>query len=216
MAFQRDNLKQCLTEFNNINRYYDPVNKVDAAKILPGEFYVSLHGEMIATVLGSCVSACIRDPIAKIGGMNHFMLPIDNKNVGKELSEAELSVASRYGDFAMEKLINVIISNGGKRKNLEVKVFGGGRVVSQLHSSDVGERNIEFVKEYLHYEGLKIVAQDTGDIYPRKVHYYSDTGKVLIKKLHVIKNPTITDREDQYFSKITKKPEQSEELELFQ
>ena len=214
--YVRDNLTKCLPEFEHINRYYDPVKKIDAAKILSGEFYVSLNGEMISTVLGSCISACIRDPIANIGGMNHFMLPIDNKNIGKQMTKEQLSVASRYGDFAMEKLINVIISNGGKRKNLEVKVFGGGRVVSQLHSSDVGERNIEFVKEYLHYEGLDIVSEDTGDVYPRKVHYYSDTGKVLVKKLRVIKNPTITSREDKYFSSITKKPEQSEELELFQ
>ena len=90
---------------------------------------------MISTVLGSCVSACIRDPERNIGGLNHFMLPIDKNVMTKSLRSKDLQTACRYGDFAMEKLINIIISNGGKRKNLEVKVFGGGNVVSQLLKS---------------------------------------------------------------------------------
>ncbi len=216
MVYNRDNLSECLPEFKHINRYFDPLKNIVAAKILPGEFYVSTSGEMIATVLGSCISACIRDPIVQIGGMNHFMLPIDNKNIGQDLTSEQLAVACRYGDFAMEKLINVIISNGGKRKNLEVKIFGGGRVVSQMHSSDVGQKNIDFVHEYLRYEGLAISSEDTGDIFPRKVHYFSDSGRVLVKKLRTVNNPTISVREDDYYSKLLKKPEHTEEIEVFE
>jgi chemotaxis protein CheD len=215
MAFQRDNLVTCLPGFEHINRYFDPLNNTNTAKILPGQYYVSKAGEMISTVLGSCVSACIRDPIAGIGGMNHFMLPLDKKSRPDLHGKVDLSVASRYGDFAMEKLINAILSRGGKRKNLEVKIFGGGRVVSQLHSSDIGKQNIDFVRQYLEFEGLPILAEDTGDIYPRKVHYFTDSGKVRVKKLQVVRNETITEREDNYYNRIIKAPDETDDLELF-
>lgn len=215
MTFRRENLSKCLKDFEHINRYYDPMNDINTAKILPGQFYVSISGEMISTVLGSCISACIRDPGVNIGGMNHFMLPIDNKSKPDIHGQVDWSVASRYGDFAMEKLINAILRAGGKRRNLEVKVFGGGKVVSQLQKTDVGQKNIDFVREYLEFEGLSILAEDTGDIFPRKVQYYTDTGRVRVKKLHVVRNETISDREDSYYNKIITTPDETEDLELF-
>jgi len=213
-VFQRHNLPACINGFEHINRYYDKTNDIFTAKILPGEYYVSNRGEMITTVLGSCISACIRDVITGIGGMNHFMLPIDRriKRAGKE---KDFGIASRYGDFAMEMLINAILKEGGKRRNLEVKLFGGGKVVSPIHSTDIGMQNIEFAHEYLEYEGLKVIAEDTGDIYPRKVNYFSDTGKVRMKKLLNMHNNTITVREDSYFTKIMEKPEVDTEVEMF-
>ena len=213
-VFQRHNLPACIKGFEHINRYYDKTNDVFTAKILPGEFYVSRNNEMVTTVLGSCISACVRDPIVGIGGMNHFMLPYDRRAKPRD-KDHDLQAASRYGDFAMEMLINAILKEGGKRKNLEVKLFGGGKVISHIHSTDVGLQNIEFAHEYLGYEGLDVVAENTGDIFPRKVNYFSGTGRVKMKKLKSMHNNTITNREDDYFKKIITKPEESTDLEVF-
>jgi chemotaxis protein CheD len=213
-VFIRDNLPKCLDGFEHINRYHDANQDIMTAKILPGEFYVSNKGEMISTVLGSCISACIRDPIAGIGGMNHFMLPIDRRAKARG-DDYDPGIVTRYGDFAMEMLINSILRAGGKRKNLEVKVFGGGKVISHMTSMDVGNKNINFVHEYLEFEGIKITAEDTGDIYPRKVNYFSDTGRVTMKKLVIINNDTIAKREDSYYSDIVSKTDSTSELEMF-
>ena len=123
-------MQKCLRGFNDINRYWDKTHDTFAAKILPGEYYVTANNEAIVTVLGSCVSACIRDKVFGIGGMNHFMLPI-NKNMS-DIDIAAMSNAGRYGNFAMEKMINDILKNGGTRENLEVKIFGGGRVLKDM------------------------------------------------------------------------------------
>ncbi len=213
-VFQRHNLPECFRGFEHINRYYDKSNDIYTAKILPGEYYVSNKGEMITTVLGSCISACVRDPVIGVGGMNHFMLPIDTRIKSRE-DKKDFGIASRYGNFAMEMLINAVIVHGGKRKNLEVKLFGGANVISQICSTDVGIQNIEFAHEYLSYEGLNVIAEDTGDIYPRKVNYYSDTGRVRLKKLRQIHNNTITDREDSYYTTLLSKPEIDTDVELF-
>ena len=145
-----------------------------AAKILPGEYYVTMAGEIVTTVLGSCVSACVRDRMLGIGGMNHFMLPI--KGVEGETAEEKslLSAATRYGNHAMEHLINDILRFGGSRDRLEFKVFGGGKVLSAV--TDIGKRNIDFVREYLQAEQFTITSEDLGGIYPRKVVYYPDSG----------------------------------------
>ncbi len=214
-VFQRQNLPDCIKVFEHINRYYDKANDTYTAKILPGEYYVTTKGEMITTVLGSCISACIRDTQTGIGGMNHFMLPID-KREKRDSKEKDFGVASRYGDFAMEMLINAILKEGGKRKNLEVKLFGGGKVVSTIYSTDIGQQNIEFAHEYLEYESLKVIAEDTGDIYPRKINYFSESGKVRLKKLLNMHNNTIRTREDNYYTKIMAKPEVETEVELFE
>jgi chemotaxis protein CheD len=137
--------------FEHVNRYWDRERDMVAAKILPGEYYVTHQNELITTVLGSCVSACIRDRESGIGGMNHFMLPQTNVGKFNKGSEAIVGIATRYGNYAMEHLINTILSNGGKRKNLEVKVFGGGKIIPAL--TDVGMKNIDFVLAYLDQEG---------------------------------------------------------------
>ena len=213
-VFQRDNLPSCIAGFEHINRYFDITNDVFTAKILPGQYYVSTHGEMVTTVLGSCISACIRDPVAKVGGMNHFMLPVDRRAKARS-KVVDNDAASRYGDFAMEMLINAILTAGGKRRNLEVKLFGGGKVISQIKATDVGKMNIDFAHEYLEYEGLNVVAEDTGDIYPRKVNYFPDTGKVMMRKIKRTNNDTISTREEKYYSNILTTPDTSSELEVF-
>jgi chemotaxis protein CheD len=186
--------------FGHVNRYWDRDREIIAAKILPGEYYVTQENELITTVLGSCVSACIRDKESGIGGMNHFMLPESNPGKLKQGSEAIVGIATRYGNYAMEHLINTILSNGGKRKNLEVKVFGGGKILPTL--TDIGMKNIGFVLDYIDQEGLKLLSHDLGDIYPRKVIYFPQTGKVGMKKIQDLHNDTIAQRERQYFNSL--------------
>jgi chemotaxis protein CheD len=190
--------------FEHVNRYWDRERELVAAKILPGEYYVTHQNELITTVLGSCVSACIRDKESGIGGMNHFMLPQTNADKFNKGSEAIVGIATRYGNYAMEHLINTILSNGGKRKNLEVKVFGGGKIIPAL--TDVGMKNINFVLAYLDQEGLKLLSQDLGDIYPRKVVYFPRTGKVSMKKIQDLHNDTIIQRERQYITSLKSAP----------
>jgi len=199
----------CLPDFEHVNRYWDRAQDSWAAKILPGEYYVTTQpGEIVATTLGSCVSACIRDKVFGIGGMNHFMLPIKTEHASDDWMDS----ATRYGSFAMEHLINDILKNGGNRKNLEVKLTGGGRIMKNM--SDVGARNIEFVLEYLHTENLDVIIQDLGDIYPRKVMYYPDTGRLRVKKLRSLHNDTLIQREQAYQHELDVQPD-SGGIELF-
>ena len=202
-----------LVGFEHINRYWDPACGTYAAKILPGEYYVTIHDEVIVTVLGSCISACVRDRGFGIGGMNHFMLP----SSGQEHSEdswqsSSVSSATRYGNFAMEHLINDVLKNGGSRNNLEVKIFGGGRILAQM--TDIGHRNIAFVHDYIRTEGLRLLAEDVGDIYPRKVYFFPATGRARIKKLRSLHNNTIIERETRYLTTLKTQPVEGE-VELF-
>ncbi|MCK5831307.1 MAG: chemoreceptor glutamine deamidase CheD [Methylococcales bacterium] len=201
-----------LPGFESIKRHWDAGNNIVSARILPGEYYVTIKDEMITTVLGSCISACIRDKKAGIGGMNHFMLPETNKqklNVGEE---HVVGNATRYGNYAMEHLINAILANGGKRKNLEVKLFGGGKILPTL--GDVGKNNIDFAMEYIDTEALKLVSHNLGDIYPRKIIYFPKTGKVKMKKIKDLHNEKVVLREKEYRTTIKDEPVVSD-IELF-
>ncbi len=178
------------------NRYFDRSFQTEAAKILPGEYFVSDAGMLLVTVLGSCVAACIRDTEAGIGGMNHFMLPDDG---GRD----SVTASARYGTYAMEVLINHLLKSGARRNRLEAKVFGGGAVLSSLSSSNVGVRNAEFVLNYLKTEKIPVVAKDLLDAYPRKVYFFSQTGRVLVKKLHRVHNDTLFSREQDYKQRLS-------------
>jgi len=198
--------------FTHVNRYWDSAHEIVSAKILPGEYYVTTTDEMITTVLGSCISACVRDRIFRVGGMNHFMLP-DCGHGGSLLRGGNyLSAETRYGSFAMERLINDVLKHGGRRENLEVKIIGGGRIMEKM--TNVGLRNIEFARSYIETEGFEIAAEDVGDIYPRKLLYFPLTGKVRVKKLRSLHNNTIIEREDHYMHEIEGKPV-SGDVELF-
>ena len=205
-------MQKCLRGVHDINRYWDKAHDTFVAKILPGEYYVTTNKEAIVTVLGSCVSACIRDKVFGIGGMNHFMLPLNKNMNGSEV--AAMSNAGRYGNFAMEKMINDILKNGGVRENLEVKIFGGGRVLKNMKTLDVGNGNIDFVREYIKTEQLNLVGEDVGDVFPRKVIYFPLTGKVRVKKLRQMHNKTIIERENIYMSSFENKPVETD-IELF-
>jgi chemotaxis protein CheD len=179
------------------NLYFDPEHNAEAAKILPGEYYVTARDMMIVTVLGSCVCACIRDKVSGIGGMNHFMLPDSGRDQSNPLGES-----ARYGTYAMEILINELLKMGAKRNNFEAKVFGGGAVLRGFTVGNVGERNAEFVLRYLQTENIHVAAQDLLDIYPRKVYFFPQSGLVRVKKLKTVHNDTIVNRESEYKSRL--------------
>jgi chemotaxis protein CheD len=191
------------------NKYFDRNFNVEAVKILPGEYFVTGRDMVLVTVLGSCVAACIRDKLTGIGGMNHFMLPDNNND-----SASPVGLAGRYGTYAMELMINQLLKSGARRSNLEAKVFGGGNVMRGFTVANVGQRNSEFVLDYLKAEKIDLKAQDLLDIYPRKVYYFPATGRTLVKKLRSVHNDTIIQREQQYITRIRASDIQGD-VELF-
>ena len=179
-------------------------------KVLPGKHYVTRDPEeVVATTLGSCVSACVRDPAIGIGGLNHFMLPGDPKSLDWSHPSMEL----RYGQNAMERLINDILKEGGRRERLEVKVFGGARVMGK--TLDVGARNVDFVRTYLAEEGFKIAAEDLGGEWPRRIVYDAQSGKVDRLLLRRDVDRVVVDQEAAHQNKLAKTGVQAGEIELF-
>jgi chemotaxis protein CheD len=154
--------------------YYDAHFKNEAVKILPGEYFVYHEDILIMTTLGSCIAACLWDRQARVGGMNHFMLP----EAGGSGSDS-----GRYGSYAMELLINEMMKRGANRSALEAKVFGGGQVISGMNTMNVGERNTAFVVDYLKTERIPIVSKDVLDVFPRKVCFLPFSGKAMVKRL---------------------------------
>jgi len=181
-------------------RYRDPRFDAIAVKVFPGDHYVTaIADEMLVTILGSCVTACIRDPLAAVGGMNHFMLP-EATGAGWDTASASM----RYGNVAMERLINDILARGGARQRLEIKVFGGGNVMNG--TTNIGHRNAEFVEQYLAAENLTIAAHHLRGNLPRRVHYFPVTGKVMLLELHRTEQDAVVREEVSYKSKILIEP----------
>ena len=177
--------------------YFDTRFGYQAVKILPGEYFATREDLMIVTVLGSCVSVCLRDPKLNIGGMNHFLLPSDNSGLS-----GPFEVSARYGMYAMEMLINDMLKLGAERSRLEAKVFGAGNVLKQVKYINVGQKNADFALEYLHNEKIPVLARDLLDIYPRKVFFFPSSGKVLVKKIKELHNDTLLEREMAYRTKL--------------
>lgn len=159
-------------------RYFDREFEVPAVKLLPGEYFVTTENIVLTTVLGSCVSACVRDSAAGIGGMNHFMLPDD-----ADPSSRDVAAAMRYGAYAMDVLLNELFQGGAKRERLEAKVFGGGAVLANMTMLNIGERNADFVLRYLETERVRVAAQDLRGKLPRRINYFPLTGRVTVRKL---------------------------------
>lgn len=186
----------------SMSSYYDPKFKTDAVKVLPGEYYATDGEEMIVTILGSCVSVCLRDSYSGIGGLNHFLLPHDHSNRDTPLTES-----ARYGVYAMELLVNHLLKLGAMRHRLEAKVFGGGKVIKDFTFANVGERNVSFVLEHLKQEGIPIIARDLLDIYPRKVHFFPHSGRVMLKKINSLhNNNNLIELEKGYLRDVERKP----------
>jgi chemotaxis protein CheD len=186
---------------------FDPPLEARVHKLLPGAFHVATADELISTLLGSCVAACIYDPLRGIGGMNHFLLPGAGRD---DAASAPASISNRYGVFAMESLVNALLARGASRARMKVKLFGGGRIMTQL--SDVGRRNIEFVRRFVETESLPIAAEDLGGDQPRKILMYPATGRVRVKKLPVLGAHRIAVREARYLQQVDTPPKGSVEL----
>nr|Q07SD5.1 RecName: Full=Probable chemoreceptor glutamine deamidase CheD [Rhodopseudomonas palustris BisA53] len=185
---------------DSVRRYRDPRFDAIAVKVFPGEHYVTSNpDEMLVTILGSCVAACIRDPLAKVGGMNHFMLPEAGGSGWDTASDS-----MRYGNVAMERLINDILVRGGMRQRLEIKVFGGGNVMKS--TANIGHRNADFVEEYLAAESLPIAARHLRGHLPRRVHYFPITGRVMLLELARTEQEAVVRLERDYKSKIQVEP----------
>jgi chemotaxis protein CheD len=189
--------------------YYERAFERNAVKVLPGEFFVSGDDIVLSTVLGSCVAACMWDRTAAIGGMNHFMLP--GADGSKDADP--IGLAGRYGVFAMEQLINELIKRGGRKANFEAKLFGGGHVMRNFTTINVGERNAGFVLEFLRTEGIRVASQDLLDVYPRRVVFFPTTGRALCKKLAQA-DASLVAAEQQYTAKL-KTSTVSGDVELF-
>lgn len=174
--------------------YYDPALDAHVVKLLPAEWKVSSEEIALATVLGSCVAACLYDPQVRIGGMNHFMLPDASPSDG----------SARYGAHAMELLINGMLKQGAARARLQAKVFGGGNVLPGMTLDPIGTRNANFVIEYLKAEGIPVLGQDLGGTQPRKVVFFVRTGRTLVKRLPAAGEVARVERD--YRSKLSHSP----------
>ena len=190
-------------------RFFDAANNAWMVKVFPGEFYTTNKSdEVLVTILGSCVSACIRDPRLGIGGMNHFMLA-----EGEAQSWGGDSKSTRYGNFAMEKLVNELIKAGASRNSLEIKVFGGGNVTDTRNA--IGTQNSDFVLKYLESEGLSCAAQDLGGLHPRRINYYPATGRVVRRILAGSENSSVARQENEYAGRLSSR-KVAGDIELFE
>ncbi|CAO3414735.1 chemotaxis protein [Azospirillum endophyticum] len=189
-------------------RYFNQEFKVDTVKIALGQQAVSDRPDlMIATTLGSCVAACIHDPVRGIGGMNHFMLP--------DLPASELEgngLAARYGSVAMERLINALLAAGAERRRLQVKLFGGGRVIES--SYDIGGLNSRFALDYVQAEGLILAGRDLGGGSARRLHYFPHSGRALRRLLRPEAAVDTVTRERRFITHLGRAPEEGD-VELF-
>ena len=143
---------------------------------------------LLQTLLGSCVAVCLRDPVTRAGGMNHILLP----------GKCDDNRPSRCGVHAMELLINAVMKEGGDRRRLVAKVFGGGNVIASLQSPTIGELNAAFIREFLATEGIPLVAQRLGGTHAVQVHFRTDTGKAILHSVDGSRLPSILSAEDAY------------------
>jgi len=143
-----------------------------------GGVYAARVPMVLKTVVGSCIAVCLVDSLARVGGMNHFMLPAPGRGAARPADPA------RFGIHAMELLIGAMQKAGAERHRLQGKVFGGGHVLRlPMNGDGVAERNVRFVEEFMVTEGIEVVSRDLGGYLPRRLHFYSDTGKVYVKRL---------------------------------
>ena len=159
-----------------ISRLPSDADQLSRIRIDIGGLHVGKEPQILDTVLGSCIAACLYDPVAGVGGMNHFMLPegIDPGN----------PTSTRYGVNAMELLIGELMKLGGERKRFQAKIFGGGHVLNIRESLDgVPQRNIDFTRQFLAAEQISIVKEDVGGYHPRRILFYTHTGRVFMKRL---------------------------------
>lgn len=175
-----------------------------------GDCHVSDAADLTySTVLGSCVSACVRDRVANVGGMNHFLLAEQSGS-----ARDRYGASARYGAFAMEQLINKVLTRGtGKKANLEIKMFGGGKINSAL--DDVGRKNIEFVRQFLLDEGYVAVSEDLGGTYARRVLFKPHSGRAFVKRLDSEMGDNVAREEAAIARRRIVLPTPADDIELF-
>jgi chemotaxis protein CheD len=162
-----------------------------------------------STVLGSCVSACIRDVKAGVGGMNHFLLAAQSGS-----ARDRYGASARYGAYAMERLINAVLTRGtGNKANLELKVFGGGLINGAM--TDIGGKNVEFVREFLANEGYALAGQDLGGTFARRVLFKPSSGRVFVKRLASKDGEGVIREELAILGKTRAAPRPVDDIELF-
>ncbi len=173
------------------------LNKKEHVTLNPGDYYVTDQDAIISTLLGSCISACLYDPVNKVMGMNHFLL----SRAGYNNASQGLSDAGRYGVHAMELVINDMLKLGAKRKYIQAKAFGGGNVLSSGIENDnyftVGEQNVRFIREFLNTEDIPMVKYDLGGDYGRVVRFYAGDYSVYVKRIKKI-TPDLVKRDREY------------------
>ncbi|WP_244291618.1 MULTISPECIES: chemotaxis protein CheD [Vibrio] len=198
-----------------VNRFYHNQKKQHVVKVLPGGVYCTDQPEIISTGLGSCVAACIWDPYAHVGGMNHFLLPIAHSTEHHHWSHDDVvSTASRYGSYAMEMLINQLISLGAERVHMRMKLFGGAQMLGR--KSAIGEKNVDFILRYAKQERFEIDAYDLGGLEPRKILFDPLTGKAWLKRIPFAEISHLKHEEDHYAQQVeieSHKP--ADDVELF-
>lgn len=193
---------------------YDSKLKTQIMTIFAGEYYISSSKEVISTVLGSCVSVCLYDPVNKVGGMNHFMLPegaalkeglYNQSGLNKDtLTENSM----RYGITAMEVLIGEMQKKGAERIHMKAKVFGGGRVIARDSGvPTVGDKNIGFAKAYLKTEKIPIESENVGSTHGRKIFFLTGNNSVFVKKVAL--EPAV-DEERTYMKKLLEMKQKSD------
>lgn len=179
--------------------------------VLPGEFKMTTKkDEVISTLLGSCIAACIRCTKTGIGGLNHFLLPSTR---GRNIEDD--SQAMRYGDYAMEVLIGSILRAGGSRSDLEAKIFGGANMFQTEASNPVGRSNIQFVLDFIHSEGIALAAEDIGGKAGRKIYFHPPSGKVKVQRLRKEKESDVKHFETKYGQNLNNNETDSGTIELF-
>ncbi|MDF0604264.1 chemoreceptor glutamine deamidase CheD [Neisseriaceae bacterium TC5R-5] len=190
------------------HHYFDRQFQLAAVKIFPGEFHATNQSRLLVTLLGSCVAVCLCDKVAKVAGMNHFLLPEGTI----DLQDAS---AARFGVHAMELLITDMQKLGAMRHRLEAKVFGAGNVLAGMSMLNIGERNVAFIHRYLSDEHIPVLAEDLLGNYARKVCFFTESGKVLIKKLK--RTRTAVSEETHYRQKLQNSggKDHGGEIELF-
>jgi chemotaxis protein CheD len=136
--------------------------------IVQGEYHICTRPDVIlSTLLGSCVAMCLHDPVAGVGGMNHFLLP------GTDDEDGASSL--RYGAYAMELLVNGVLARGARRGRLEAKLFGGARMLAGL--TDLGSKNAEFAEDYVRRENIALAGGSLRGERGRRIEFWPRTGR---------------------------------------
>lgn len=188
-------------------RHFDSRHQKDVLIIHPGEYLTTGDDVIISTVLGSCVSVALHDPNVGVGGLNHFMLTGNTQRGANILMEEN----ARYGIFAMEILVNEILKLGAKRSALIAKVFGGGHVLHGPTTNNIPEANVNFALEYLELERIPITSHDVGGTLARKILFFPQTSRVLLKRFAGSSAKPVEREELSYLERLRREKQREQE-----